>query len=282
VVQAIVCPEQQNASPNDRKTLVYQLGERGLSELIRRDIVPRKHSPKSERSLSKPNRAFAFAEHRSNSYYHEMIVDLGYFAPLHHFIRSNPDFRLLDFVQLMQHPNVPQKTRDAQDPLLIQLKETRLRFDGTPHLLIRKHSHEPTLTIGIPGIQVDRGTESFRQVANHLLSAIEFMESRLFESHWGFDNCVIPFLFTSDVRMQRAMEFVRQERGRCMFLLFQSVPDHLGHRLDGDVFGLEAIGSYIIWELEDPAGAKPYLEASTANSCFEATLDPLAIAVFEV
>jgi hypothetical protein len=41
---------------------------------------------------------------------------------------------------------------------------------------------------------------------------------------------------------------------------------HLGHRLDGDVFGLEAIGSYIIWELEDPAGAKPYLEASTANS----------------
>jgi hypothetical protein len=204
---------------------VYQLGERGLSELIRRGIVPSRQSTNSERLPSKSNRGFAFAEHRSNSYYHEIIVDLGYFAPLHHFVRSNPKFRLLNFAQLTQHPNVPQRTRDAQDPLLVQLKDSQLRFDGTPHLLIRKHSHEPTLTIGIPGIQVDRGTESFRQVANHLLRAIEFMESRLFESHWGFDNCVIPFLFTSDARMQRAIEFIRQERGRCAFLLFQTVSD---------------------------------------------------------
>jgi hypothetical protein len=222
----LVCPGQQNASPNvDRKTLVYELDERGLSELIRRGIVPRRHSPKSEQSTSKSRRTFAFAEHRSNSYYHEIIVDLGYFAPLHHFVRCNPHFRLFNFTQLMQHPNVPQRTRNAEDPLLIQLKHSQLRFDGTPHLLIRRHAHEPTLTIGIPGIQVDRGTESFWQVANHLLSAIEFMESRLFESHWGFDNCVIPFLFTSDARKQRAMDFVLQERGPSAYLLFQTIPD---------------------------------------------------------
>src|SRR5262249_40462824 len=178
----LVCPEHQNASPNvDRKTLIYQLGERGLSELISRGLVAKRHSPNFERLPPKSNRTFAFAEHRSNSYYHEIIVDLGYFSPLHHFVRSNPNFRLLDFAQLMKHPNVPRRTREAQDPLLIQLKESQLRFDGTPHLLIRKHSNDPTLTIGIPGIQVDRGTESFRQVTNHLLSAIEFIESRLFE-----------------------------------------------------------------------------------------------------
>jgi hypothetical protein len=222
----LVCPEQQNASPNvDRKTLIYQLGEPGLSELIRRGLVAKRHSTNSKRPPPKSNRCFAFAEHRSNSYYHEIIVDLGYFAPLHHFVRSNPNLRVLNFVQLMQHRNVPLKTRDAQDPLLIQLKESPLRFDGTPHLLIRKHPNEPTRTIGIPGLQVDRATESFRQVERHLLSAIEFIERRLYESHWGFDNCVIPFLFTSDARMQRAIEFIRQERGRCAFLLFQTVPD---------------------------------------------------------
>src|SRR5216683_4928469 len=114
----LVCPEQQNASPNvDRKTLVYQLGERGLNELIDRGLVQQRYSPKKERAPLKPTRNFSFALHRSHSYYHEVIVDLGYFAPLHHFTRSNPNFRLINFVQLMQHPNVPRRTREADDPL---------------------------------------------------------------------------------------------------------------------------------------------------------------------
>jgi hypothetical protein len=220
----LICPEQQNASPNvDRKTLVYQLGERGLSELIHRGLATKRHSPNSGQSPLRSKRAFAFAQHRSNSYYHEILVDLGYFAPLHQFVRANSSFRLLGFDQLMKHSNVPQRTRDAQDPLLIQLKDSQLRFDGTPHLLIRKSTE--TLTIGIPGVQIDRGTETVRQVERHLLHAIEFIETRLFESHWGFDNCVIPFLFTNEARKERAMEFVRQERGQSAFLLFQSIPD---------------------------------------------------------
>jgi hypothetical protein len=222
----LVCPKLQNASPNvDRKTLVYELGERGLNELIHRGLVPKRHSSKSERTPLQPTRNAAFALHRSNSYYHEIIVDLGYYAPLHQFVRGDPNLRLVDFVRLIQHPNVPQQTREAKDPLLIQLKETQLRFDGTPHLLIRTRADGVMLPLGIPGIQVDRGTESFRQLTKHLFSAIEFIENRHFESHWGFDNCVIPFLFTSEARKLRAMEFVRQERGKCAFLLFQSIPD---------------------------------------------------------
>src|SRR5882724_6262684 len=153
----LVCPDKQNASPNvDRKTLVYELGERGLNVLIDRGFASERHSPKRERAPLRPTRNCSFALHRSNSYPHEVIVDLGYFAPLHHFIRCNPTLRLLDFAHLMQHRNVPFRTRESEDPLLIQLKESQLRFDGTPHLLIRKHPNEPTLTIGIPGIQVDR------------------------------------------------------------------------------------------------------------------------------
>jgi hypothetical protein len=222
----LVCPDKQNASPNvDRKTLVFELGERGLNVLIERGLVPKRRAPGSNRTLLKPTRNFPFAQHRSSSYYHEIIVDLGYFAPLQQFVRSNSTLRLLEFAQLMQHTNVPQRTRETEDPLLIQLKDSQLRFDGAPHLLIRKHPNEPTLTIGIPGIQVDRSTETLRQLDKHLLNAIEFIEDRKFDTHWGFDNCVIPFLFTSAARKEHALEFVRQERGRCAFLLFQTVPD---------------------------------------------------------
>ena len=58
------CPEQQNASPNvDRKTLVYQLGERGLNELIRRGLVAKRRSPYDEITPLKPTRNFPFALH---------------------------------------------------------------------------------------------------------------------------------------------------------------------------------------------------------------------------
>jgi hypothetical protein len=222
----IACPEQQNASPNTPyKTLVYQLGERGLNELIRRGMAPQRRSPDLDAKPSKTRRNFSFALHRSNSYYHEVIVDLGYFAPLHHLVRNDPSLRLLDFAQLIAHQNVPQLTRQARDPLLIELKRGQLRFDGTPHLIIRKRGDGVSLPAGIPGIQVDRGTESFRQVEEHLIHAIEFVEDRHFESHWGFDNCIIPFLFTNEARKNRAMEFVRVERGICSFLLFQTIPD---------------------------------------------------------
>src|SRR5262249_39548733 len=131
-----------------------------------------------------PRRAFPFAAHRSDSYYHEIIVDLGYFAPLHYLARNDPNLRLLDFVQLMQHRNVPERTREAKDPLLVTLKEAQLRFDGTPHLLIRKSAPDKApLTLGIPGIQVDRGTASFDKLETHLLHAMEFIDGRHYERH---------------------------------------------------------------------------------------------------
>ncbi len=223
----LVCPDQQNASPNvDRKALVYQLGERGLGELIRRGIVSRRHAPDGEKTAALSwKRNHSFAQHRSHSYYHEFIVDLGYYAPLHHLVRACPTLRLIEFAQLLEHRNVPLETRGAEDPLLIHLTTAQLRFDGTPHLLIKTQSNGVLLAIGIPGIQVDRGTEPFPLVARHLTNALEFIERRHFERHWGFDNCVIPFLFTSETRKSRAMEFLREKRGRCAFLLFQTIPD---------------------------------------------------------
>jgi hypothetical protein len=222
----IRCPEQQTASPNTPyKTLVYELAERGLNELIRRGIVPKRTSPDSEAKQPKSKRNHAFALHRSNSYYHEIIVDLGYYAPLRYLVANDQALRLIDFAQLQAHQNVPRATRAARDPLLIQLKFEETRFDGTPHVIVRTRPDGVTLPLGIPGIQVDRGTKTFEQVEKHLLHAIEFVEGRHYQRHWGFDNCLVPFLFTKEVRKNRAMQFVRSERERCSFLLFQAIPD---------------------------------------------------------
>ena len=58
------------------------------------------------------------------------------------------------------------------------------------------------------------------------MQAIEFIEDRHHERHWGFDNCLIPFLFTKEVKKNRAMQFIHKERGTCSFLLFQTIPDY--------------------------------------------------------
>lgn len=223
----IGCPEHQLASPNvDRKTLVYELRERGLNELINRGIIAKRISPDPEAVPPKSKRNHAFALHRSNSYLHEMIVDLGYHAPLIFVTDNDPALRLIDFARLLAHPNVPRETRYSNDPLLIQLKYERLRFDGTPHVIVRQRDDGVSLPVGIPGIQVDRGTETFEQIERHLMHAIEFVEDRHYARHWGFDNCLVPFLFTKEVRKNRAMQFVRLQRGDCTFLLFQTIPDY--------------------------------------------------------
>lgn len=222
----IGCPEDQLASPNvDRKTLIYELRERGLNELINRGIIPKRSSPDAASSSAKTNRNHAFALHRSNSYKHEIIVDLGYHLPLRYLTNTDPALRLVDFAQLLKHQNVPAITRQSVDPLLIQLKESTLRFDGTSHVIVHTKPDGTVRSIGIPGIQIDR-TDSYKQIEKHITHALEFIEDRHFERHWGFDNCVIPFLFTKEVKKNRAMQFLQSVRSSCPFLLFQTIPDY--------------------------------------------------------
>lgn len=221
----IRCPDQQNASPNvPYKTLVYELAERGITLLRSRGLMPEPISLDDETG-KKPTRSRGFAQHRAHSYYHEVIVDLGYFAPLHHLVQNNDALRLIDYTALLDHPNVPSVTRASRDPLLITLKYGQTRLDGTPHVLVLSRPNASPLSIGIPGIQVDRGTETFERVEAHLRNAAEYIADRHHERLWGFDNCMIPFLFTSDARKQRAIAFVERERGSFPFLLLKTVPD---------------------------------------------------------
>jgi hypothetical protein len=221
----IRCPEQQIASPNvPYKTLVYEIAERGLTLLKDRGLVPEPMQSHGG-AEKKVKRSRGFALHRAHSYYHEIIVDLGYYAPLRHLVRNDPALRLIDFEQLRTHTNVPHSTRNATDPLLVQLKQSQMRFDGSPHVLVRARRDGARVSIGIPGIQVDRGTETFELVEKHLRHALEYVSVRHDAKLWGFDNCLIPFLFTKVSRKTRAMSFLAELQSSCPFILFKMIPD---------------------------------------------------------
>jgi hypothetical protein len=100
-----------------------------------------------------------------------------------------------------------------------------MRLDGTPHVLVRTMADGRRLAVGIPGIQVDRGTETFDTLAVHLRNAIEFIAGGHHARLWGFDNALIPFLFTKASRMAHAMALVAREAGATPFLLFKTIPD---------------------------------------------------------
>jgi hypothetical protein len=178
-----------------------------------------------EAGASRRTRGSNHAKHRAHSYYHEIIVDLGYYAPLHHLARRDAALRLIDFAALRMHVNVPAATRAAQDPLLVTLGPRQMRLDGTPHVLVRTMTDGRRLAVGIPGIQVDRGTETLGTLAVHLHNAIEFIADGHHARLWGFDTALIPFLFTKASRMAHAMALVARETGATPFLLFKTIPD---------------------------------------------------------
>ena len=57
--------------------------------------------------------------------------------------------------------------------------------------------------------------------------------------------------------------------------------DAIRRAAEGELSGLHAIGSYLLWEAQDPARAKPYLEAAVAAESFEAALDLFVVTIFE-
>lgn len=222
----IARPPQQKASPNFlAKQAVYELAERGFRELVERGLAASQSNRSSGRIY--PNSA-----HRSNSYPHELIVDIGFFAPLRYAVDHATNVRLVSFADLLKHPEVPEATRRADDPLLVTLRaadqhcfEVVTRFDGTPFVLVITLADGTEENRCVPGLQVDRGTRTLATLREHVDHAIQFVRGKHYARHFGFDTCVIPFLFTQQSRMRHVTAYVEKTYGPCKFLLFKQIPD---------------------------------------------------------
>lgn len=126
--------------------------------------------------------------------------------------------------KLQHDERVP--ARHEKHPFAIELKKGHLRLDGTPAVLRRGER-----ALCIPGVEVDRNTEPLRSY--HLrekwtdkISAIsEFMKSRLYNSHFGFPNAVIPIYSTNRTHLFNLMALTKEMIGTPTWLIFQSVED---------------------------------------------------------
>jgi hypothetical protein len=92
---------------------------------------------------------------------------------------------------------------------------------------------------------------------------------------------ILPRLFriaclASDPTSTRPVESLAFDRQ-----LLGAGDDTIKRAADGDAFGLHAIGSYLLWKVEDPVGARPYLEAAAVGGSFEAILDLFVVSLFE-
>jgi hypothetical protein len=213
-------PKDQYHTINaDHKTLFYGLAERGFTHLVEKGLA----YPHSER---KDGRQLPNVRHRANSFWHEVGVDMGYYAPLiYRAMHSQGTFNVIDFAELYSG-HFPDKLRTSSDPLLITLfaategtPAVTMRLDGTPHVIETDNRHSC-----IPGIQFDTGTKSIRKLEIQIDQAMIFIEKELYRA-WGLDNVLIPFLFTTKTRREHARRYTAQKYRRSLSLLFGEAPD---------------------------------------------------------
>lgn len=226
-------PPQQKFSPNSNyKHLVYEITKKGLALLEKKRGIP---APA--------------AVHRSHWYEHEILVDLGFYAPLRYAVMKDPKLKLHTARDLLngasftirtqqgtQRLAVPNPTRFSDDPFLIKLKDGRkVRFDGTPFVLERELSDGSTSFIFVPGIEADRNTEGLKNVkpkdatrttlTGHLDEIMDFFGERGFLKHYGFNMMMVPIITTNETHTKNAKRHVEDTITACRYMLFKTLPD---------------------------------------------------------
>jgi hypothetical protein len=212
-------PEKQRHSPNSNyKDLVYE------------------RTDKAARLVD----GYPGASHRSQSYPHEFLTDLGFYAPLHVAAKER-GWTLTDAEALLngaafkvhtkegiKSVGFPSKLRESDDPFLIDERGMRMRLDGTPILIDRGHD----LTF-IPGIEVDRSTEPLQSkkelrhttLTKHIDDIMKFREHKLCQRHYGFTSFFVPIICVNETHTKNAMAYLQEKHGPSKQVLFKTVPD---------------------------------------------------------
>lgn len=215
-------PQEQRRVENYLyKDAVLSLGERGMSALVERGLA-------NERSNRKSGRIYPYAPHRSRHFPHELGVDLIFTWPLRYALdHCGTGARAIRLPALLEHPSVPESTRNANNPFTVQLRRSGyVTFDPMPVVICARRSDHGEDNYCIPGIQYDRGTKSNAELEKQVDQALEYVDDKYYERQWGFDTCVIPFFFTQAAKMQRSKEHLKIRRPNgCRFILFKKISD---------------------------------------------------------
>jgi hypothetical protein len=214
-------PHQQrgNASANHRP-LIYALDERGSREL-------------RERGVACPLKS------NHHNFAHELMV-VQIMASIELGTRANPNIRLISWPEILASANTPQATRESPTPASIpvtysirgQRDGKGLIADAYPFGLERVIDGNRSYVF-FPGIEADCGTEPLdpsdperSSIAGKFAGYTAVAEQRIYRSHFGFPNFLVPIIAATQTRMQsmmRLLDKMTDGRGSKMFL-FKSFP----------------------------------------------------------
>lgn len=102
-----------------------------------------------------------------------------------------------------------------------------MQADGPP-IVLAMETAQTQRRIYLPCKEIDRDTEGLeRTIATKLRNYLEFVKRKLFQSHFGFEHALIPFVTTTEARMRGIMTLAESIIGApCPWLLFKTVPDY--------------------------------------------------------
>lgn len=167
-------------------------------------------------------------------------------------IESHQDFEYIAWLELMLAPSMPRELLDVviegKNPHLIPVDDGHLLPDGPPFRIY----HKPTDThINILD-EVDRDTEPVtttkkrRNIEEKFERYRAFFErsprtkKRGYETHYGFGQCLVRFLTTSEANKQTMMRLYETKYGPSAHTLFATVKDWFYERsyppADGAMF----------------------------------------------
>lgn len=148
-------------------------------------------------------------------------------------IRSNPDFELIDWLEMTTLPSMRGKPAlelyDAgQNPHLIPLPDDKhLLPDGDPFRIHHKPTDQNKNIID----EYDRDTEPLtttkarRNIEEKYHHYRVFFDEKIYETHYGFTNCMLRIVTTNKPRMHAMMRLYEKLYGPCKHILFDWMPD---------------------------------------------------------
>lgn len=187
------------------KKIVYELGPRGKEHL-------------EEIGLD-----FDLIIGNGNSYHHEALTCL-IIASME--IESSSSF--LHWPEILNAKMLPQETKESTKPFHIPLRgmsQKHLVADGAPFCI------QGERTLCFLGTETDMGNENLTgtrrvTIEKKFEGYLNIAHHKTYKKHFGFPNMVVPFVTTSEKRMENMMKLLEKvTKGKgCSFILFKSAP----------------------------------------------------------
>lgn len=179
---------------------------------------------KGRRELLSRGKLVDMTELKKNQAAHDLIVyttlaSIEYGA-------QNLLYTYVPWRDLLFHPDIPEETRRAKNHI-IKMAERTVHPDGYPFIIQtdRKTYHFPGLEVQMGTEGIDTEDKTRPSFSNKFAAYKEFIDKGYYRSHFGFENCLVPFIFVNERHMWNSIAYVEKHYGKCAWMLFKLVPN---------------------------------------------------------